>query len=93
VPGKAPWLETYPEPVNGLIQKLEAAEQANRLEAWLWLDGPTSKEGQVEGEARELFLEMNGLALASEDPGELIRAEPAWERLGPDRRTDPGAVR
>ncbi len=87
VSGEAPWLETYPEPVNGLVQKLEGAEEANdvaeanRLEAWLWLDGPTSPEGRVGGEARELFLEMNGIALANEEPGELIPAEPAWERL------------
>lgn len=87
VSGEAPWLESYPEPVNGLIQKLEAAEEANdvaeanRLEAWLWLDGPTSPEGRVGGEARELFLTRNGIALANEEPGELIRAEPAWERL------------
>ena len=66
---------------------MEAAEEANdvaeanRLEAWLWLDGPTSPEGRVGGEARELFLTMNGIALVNGEPGELIRAEPAWERL------------
>jgi pimeloyl-ACP methyl ester carboxylesterase len=87
VSGEAPWVESYPEPVNGLIQKLEAAEEANdvaeanRLEAWLWLDGPTSPEGRVGGEARELFLTMNGIALVNGEPGELICAEPAWERL------------
>ncbi len=87
VSGDAPWLETYPEPANALLQKLEAAEEANdlaaanRLEAWLWLDGPTAPEGRVVGQARELFLEMNGIALANENPGELIRPEPAWERL------------
>ncbi len=87
VSGDAPWLETYPEPANALLKRLEAAEEANdlteanRLEAWLWLDGPTSPEGRVDGQARALFLEMNGSALANENPGEQIRPEPAWERL------------
>jgi pimeloyl-ACP methyl ester carboxylesterase len=88
VSGDAPWLETYPEPINTLIEEFEAAEkagdiaEANRLEAWLWLDGPTAPEGRVGGEARELFLTMNGLALTNEDPGDLIHNEPAWDRLG-----------
>jgi pimeloyl-ACP methyl ester carboxylesterase len=29
-----------------------------------------------------LFLEMNGIALAADDPGELQRPEEAWVRLG-----------
>lgn len=84
----APWLESYPEPIGGLIAQLEAAEEAgdvaetNRLEAWVWLDGPAAPEGRVGGAARELFLDMNGIALANEDPGDAIRPEPAWDRLG-----------
>jgi pimeloyl-ACP methyl ester carboxylesterase len=35
----------------------------NRIDAHLWLDGPLSENGRVEGPARELFLEMNGLRL------------------------------
>jgi pimeloyl-ACP methyl ester carboxylesterase len=35
----------------------------NRIDAHLWLDGPTSQSGRVEGAARELFLEMNGRRL------------------------------
>ena len=87
VSGDAPWLESYPEPISTLMQKLKAAEEAgdiaavNRLEAWLWLDGPTAAEGRVGGEARELFLTMNGIALANQNPGEPILAEPAWDRL------------
>ncbi len=57
-------------------------EEVNRLEAWLWLDGPASPEGRVSGPPRDLFLDMNGIALAHETP------EPAggsgldaWPRL------------
>jgi pimeloyl-ACP methyl ester carboxylesterase len=83
----APWLESYPEPFGGLVARLEAAEEAgdvdetNRLEAWLWLDGAIAPEGRVGGAARELFLEMNRIALSNEDTGEAIRPEPAWDRL------------
>jgi pimeloyl-ACP methyl ester carboxylesterase len=34
-------------------------EQANRIEAHMWLDGPLAEDGRVDGPARELFLEMN----------------------------------
>lgn len=37
--------------------------RANRLEARLWLDGPSSPEDRVEGPVRDLFLDMNGIAL------------------------------
>lgn len=40
--------------------------QINRVEAHLWLDGPTAAEGRVGGAARELFLVMNAVALANE---------------------------
>jgi pimeloyl-ACP methyl ester carboxylesterase len=36
----------------------------NRIDAHLWLDGPLEEDGRVTGEARELFLEMNGARLA-----------------------------
>lgn len=83
----APWLEEYPEPYAELVAKLEAAEEAedvdetNRLEAWLWLDGAPAPEGRVGGADRELFLEMNRIALSNPDPGELRRPEPVWDRL------------
>ena len=41
-------------------------DEANRLEAWLWLDGPAGPESRVSGAVRELFLEMNAIALESE---------------------------
>jgi len=55
-------------------------EEANRLEANLWLDGP-HHPGRVEGAARELFLEMNAIALAAADPGDQDEPDPAWDRL------------
>jgi pimeloyl-ACP methyl ester carboxylesterase len=34
-------------------------DQANRIEAHMWLDGPLAEDGRVDGPTRELFLEMN----------------------------------
>jgi pimeloyl-ACP methyl ester carboxylesterase len=57
--------------------------ELNRLEARCWLDGPSQREGRVTGAVRDLFLEMNAIALAAPDPGaETPPAEGAWERLG-----------
>jgi len=73
--------------VQALADAIEAAEQAgnvdeaNRLEAHLWLDGPAQPEGRVGGAARELFLAMNGIALRSPPAGELVDAPAAWPRL------------
>jgi pimeloyl-ACP methyl ester carboxylesterase len=47
-------------------------QELNRLETWLWLDGPSSPEGRVGGEARALALDMNAIILrngAREDEG------------------------
>lgn len=57
-------------------------EALNRLEARLWLDGPTAPEGRVTGPARDLFLEMNALAQAADDPGERAEDAAAWDRAG-----------
>lgn len=79
-----------PEPTESdlrFIERYEAAEAAgdldemNRLEAWFWLDGPESPEGRVAGEARELFLDMNGRALRNPPPGEPADLPEAWPRL------------
>lgn len=66
----------------------EAAErgdldEVNRLETWLWLDGPNAPEGRVSGPARELSLEMNRVVLANgvpEDAGD--SGIDAWARIG-----------
>jgi pimeloyl-ACP methyl ester carboxylesterase len=83
----APYPDITEEPTASLVAKAEAAEEAedfdelNRLEAWLWLDGPTAPEGRVGGELRDLFLEMNGRALRADDPGELRPHPDAWSQL------------
>ncbi len=38
-------------------------DTVNRIEAHLWLDGPLSQSGRVEGEPRDLFLRMNSVHL------------------------------
>jgi len=53
----------------------------NRMEARVWLDGPAAVEGRVSGASRELFLEMNGRALAADDPGTQRDDVAAWDRL------------
>jgi pimeloyl-ACP methyl ester carboxylesterase len=82
-PGPDEWPESYRE--IGLA--LDAAEEAgdldevNRLEAWLWLDGPSGPEGRVTGPPRTMFLEMNRWALGADDPGDEIERPSAWDRL------------
>jgi pimeloyl-ACP methyl ester carboxylesterase len=57
-------------------------KETNRLETWLWLDGPSSPEGRVGGEARALALDMNAIILrngtAGQDGSSGISA---WHRL------------
>jgi pimeloyl-ACP methyl ester carboxylesterase len=60
----------------------ETTYEPNRLEAWLWLDGPSAPKGRVSGPARELFLDMNDRALRADDPGPQADQKPAWTRLG-----------
>lgn len=81
----------YPDPSDereiALNERVEAADadgdvaETNRLDAWLWLDGPRSPEGRVGGRPRELFLDMNGRALQAADPGEPAEPRDAWPRL------------
>ncbi len=79
---------TYEPEVLALDDEWEAAERAhdleslNRIEARVWLDGPTAPEGRVQGAARDLFLEMNARALAADDAGEQGDDVAAWDRLG-----------
>ena len=79
--------DAIPDSWRDLAAALEAAadagdlDEVNRLEAHLWLDGPTAPEGRVGGAARELFLAMNGRALAADDPGETVGVPELWEGL------------
>jgi len=54
-------------------------DTVNRIEAHLWLDGPLSESGRVQGEPRELFLAMNAAHLSH---AELTQEE------APDDATD-----
>ncbi|HLH99288.1 MAG TPA: alpha/beta hydrolase [Acidimicrobiales bacterium] len=57
-------------------------DEVNRLETWLWLDGPSQPEGRVGGDTRALALAMNAIPLRSgvpEDAG--ASGVRAWDRL------------
>lgn len=77
----------FDAPIAALVEQLEAAEARgdrealNELEAQAWLDGPAEPAGRVQGALRALFLDMNGIALAAADPGEVIDAASAWDSL------------
>jgi pimeloyl-ACP methyl ester carboxylesterase len=85
----APYADDQPSAVEALdteIERLEAAgdlDAANELEAQLWLDGPSRPAGTVGGAARQLFLDMNGLALRASPVGDELTSPdpPAWSRL------------
>jgi len=79
---------TLAAPVQRLYAAYEAAEEGddldelNRVEAHAWLDGWAAEEGRVTGPIRELFLDMNGIAIRASDPGPEERLPPAWDNLG-----------
>ncbi len=89
----APAVSGAPEPeidaaTEAIADLLEAAEAAgdegevNRLETWIWLDGPAGPEGRVTGSERRLFSAMNRVVLANavpEDAG--ASGLDAWSRL------------
>jgi pimeloyl-ACP methyl ester carboxylesterase len=71
-----------------LYARLDAAlatgnlDEINRLETWLWLDGPAAPEGRVGGEARALALDMNAIILRNGDrEDEGGSGVDAWRRL------------
>jgi pimeloyl-ACP methyl ester carboxylesterase len=79
----APELELEPG-LEDLEKRYDAAYEAgdhdalNVLEAEIWLDGPFHP-GRVTGEARDLFLDMNRIALEAPDPGERRQDVDAWQ--------------
>jgi len=85
----SPDLDEVDPDTQRLDDLLEAADAAadlaemNRLESWLWLDGPAGPEGRVSGGLRDLFLAMNAIALRhmAEDCA-LASEVDAWHRLG-----------
>jgi pimeloyl-ACP methyl ester carboxylesterase len=81
----APWSATEEE------QAIEMADQdafergdldmLNRVQAHEWLDGPRSQSGRVGGAARELFLDMNRLALEMPSLTQEEARPDAWRRM------------
>ena len=77
----------FEAPIGALVAQLEDAEARcdhealNELEAQAWLDGPAQPAGRVSGALRELFLDMNGIALARPDCGAVTDPANAWDRL------------
>jgi pimeloyl-ACP methyl ester carboxylesterase len=78
----------YPPDIRRLMAQLKEAQEAgdldrvNAMRARLLLDGPLAPEGRVMGEARRLFLDMNGIVLRSPPTGSNLDAAPAFPRLG-----------
>lgn len=83
----APEAVYTPEIKRLVVQLKEAQEvgdldQVNAIKARLFLDGPLAPEGRVTGQARRLFLDMNGIALRSPPTGSNLDVAPAFGRLG-----------
>jgi pimeloyl-ACP methyl ester carboxylesterase len=80
-----PTLDADTARFDRLIEEAEARgdlDEVNRLETWLWLDGPAQPEGRVADKTRALVLEMNGIALRSGIPeGAGKSGIDAWSRL------------
>ncbi len=82
----APDSEAFSPDIQARIDALDEAEEAddldriNEAEAALWLDGPASPAGRVSGALRDLFLDMNGIALQRPDLLEEIEPPSAYER-------------
>jgi pimeloyl-ACP methyl ester carboxylesterase len=85
--GGAPQPEQLPPDIDDLLQQAEQAQDqqhfdlVNRIEAHLWLDGPRSVDGRVQGSARDLFLRMNIIPLRSPSPGNDTPAKDSFKRL------------
>ncbi|MDB5414441.1 MAG: Alpha/beta hydrolase [Rubritepida sp.] len=77
----------YSPAIKEMLAQQKAAEdageldQVNAIKARLWLDGPLAPEGRVTGQARQLFLDMNGIALRSPPAGSSLDVTPAFSRL------------
>jgi pimeloyl-ACP methyl ester carboxylesterase len=81
----APDLDPHSQRLDALLDQAYAAGEAaeiNRLEMWVWLDGPAQPEGRVSGPARSLALDMNAIVIANKVPGKTgASGVDAWNRL------------
>jgi len=79
--------EPDPPHVQAVVEEYERVDQRgdpvelNQIECRVWLDGPEAAAGRVQGPLRELFLSMNGIALAAAPTGDAIQPPSAWDRL------------
>jgi pimeloyl-ACP methyl ester carboxylesterase len=78
--------DTLDPATAALAARFEAAgedsEELARLDAWLWLDGPSGPEGRVSGAVRELALDMNRRILQNGGPDDAGGSGiDAWSRL------------
>lgn len=77
----------YAPDVQALMAETKRATEAgdldrvNAIKARLFLDGVSASEGRVGGAARDLFLDMNGIALRMPPVGANIDSVPAFTRL------------
>jgi len=77
----------YPPEIEKLMAQSKDAEASgdldrlNAMKARLWLDGPLASEGRVAGPARDLLLDMNGIALRSPPIGSDVDDPPLFHRL------------
>lgn len=74
-------IELWDERISAALAQGDVGE-INRLETWLWLDGPAGPEGRVGGGSRALALAMNEVILGhdvSEEAG--ASGVDAWSRL------------
>jgi pimeloyl-ACP methyl ester carboxylesterase len=80
-----PELDPATKRLEPLLDEAYAARDAgeiNRLETWLWLDGPAQPEGRVGGTARKLALDMNAVIIGNDVPETEGAADvDAWNRL------------
>ena len=77
----------YSADVRAVYAAYEAAgeggdvDELNQIEAHAWLDGWSAPEGRVQDPVRDLFLDMNGIAVRAEPPGD-DGSGASWDRVG-----------
>ncbi len=76
-----------PANLKPVLEACDAADEAgdlellNEIEAHIWLDGPGTSRGRVSGPARQLFLEMNGRALAHRELSEEQEPDAVYDQV------------
>lgn len=88
--GSAPGDAPFPPPLDVVTELSRAVEEAeengdlatvNEIEARVWLDGPLAPPQRVGSPIRDLFLDMNGRAMASTFGGTAAPFDPTWDSL------------